>query len=70
VASLFHADPKTEMDEDLMRMKVFVETGARPRDAWEAGETYTQREEQPEQETVGTRRRGRGNTGPDLEEMG
>jgi uncharacterized membrane protein len=40
VAALFGADPKTEMDEDLMRMKTLIETGNRPRD--EAAETNTQ----------------------------
>jgi uncharacterized membrane protein len=33
VASLFGADPKTEMDEDLMRLKAFFETGRPARDA-------------------------------------
>lgn len=33
VASLFGADPLTEMDEDLMRMKSFFETGKAARDA-------------------------------------
>jgi len=33
VASLFGADPKNEMNEDLMRMKALVETGKAPRDA-------------------------------------
>jgi len=33
VASLFGADPKTEMDEDLMRLKAFFETGKPARDA-------------------------------------
>jgi uncharacterized membrane protein len=33
VAALFGADPKTEMDEDLMRMKTMIETGIPPRDA-------------------------------------
>ncbi|MGQ0655719.1 MAG: SRPBCC family protein [Betaproteobacteria bacterium] len=33
VASLFGSDPLTEMDEDLMRMKVFLETGKPARDA-------------------------------------
>jgi uncharacterized membrane protein len=33
IASLFGADPKTEMDEDLARMKTFLETGRLPRDA-------------------------------------
>jgi uncharacterized membrane protein len=36
VAALFCADPKTEMDEDLMRMKTLVETGNVPRDAAQA----------------------------------
>jgi len=33
VALLFGADPKKEMDQDLMRMKAFIETGQIPRDA-------------------------------------
>jgi len=33
VASLFGADPKSEMDADLMRMKTMIETGKRPHDA-------------------------------------
>ncbi|HWP45490.1 MAG TPA: SRPBCC family protein [Blastocatellia bacterium] len=33
VASLFGSYPKREMDEDLMRMKTFIETGTPPRDA-------------------------------------
>jgi uncharacterized membrane protein len=33
VAKAFGADPKTEMDEDLMRMKSLLETGRLPRDA-------------------------------------
>jgi len=33
VASLFGADPKSEMDEDLMRMKSMIETGRVPHDA-------------------------------------
>lgn len=33
VASLFGADPETEMHEDLVRMKTFIETGVSPRDA-------------------------------------
>ena len=36
VAALFGADPKAQMDEDLMRMKSFIETGVRPGDAAEA----------------------------------
>jgi uncharacterized membrane protein len=36
VASLFGADPLTEMDEDLMRMKSFLETGKPARDAAQA----------------------------------
>jgi uncharacterized membrane protein len=35
IASLFGADPKSEMDGDLMRMKLFIETGHQPRDAYE-----------------------------------
>lgn len=33
IALLFGADPKREMDEDLMRMKSFIETGQIPHDA-------------------------------------
>jgi uncharacterized membrane protein len=35
VAKLFAADPKRELDEDLLRLKTFVETGMRPHDAAE-----------------------------------
>lgn len=33
VASLFGADPKAELDEDMVRMKTMLETGKVPRDA-------------------------------------
>jgi uncharacterized membrane protein len=33
VASLFGADPKSQMGEDLVRMKSFIETGKVPSDA-------------------------------------
>ncbi|MDB5728552.1 MAG: hypothetical protein JWQ00_1757 [Noviherbaspirillum sp.] len=33
VASVLSGDPKTEMDEDLMRMKSFIESGIPPHDA-------------------------------------
>ncbi|HEY6517705.1 MAG TPA: SRPBCC family protein [Steroidobacteraceae bacterium] len=33
VARLFGADPKSELDDDLLRMKVFLETGRRAHDA-------------------------------------
>ena len=33
VASLFGADPKTEMDEDLLRMKTLIERARFPHDA-------------------------------------
>ena len=33
VASLFRADPKSDLDEDLARMKTLIETGRAPRDA-------------------------------------
>lgn len=40
VARVFGADPKTEMDEDLMRMKSAIETAKLPRDAaWRPGDT-------------------------------
>lgn len=38
VAKLFGADPKTELDEDLIRLKTFVETGVPARDAARARE--------------------------------
>jgi uncharacterized membrane protein len=34
IAELFGVDPKHEMDDDLMRMKSFIETGRVPHDAW------------------------------------
>jgi uncharacterized membrane protein len=37
IAILFGADPKKEMDEDLMRMKSFLETGQVPHDAAQKG---------------------------------
>jgi uncharacterized membrane protein len=33
LASLFNGNPKRQMDEDLMRMKEFIETGVPPHDA-------------------------------------
>jgi uncharacterized membrane protein len=33
VARIFGADPKSELNDDLMRMKVFLETGRRAHDA-------------------------------------
>jgi uncharacterized membrane protein len=33
VAAIFGADPKSEMDTDLLRMKSMVETGHPPHDA-------------------------------------
>ena len=33
VATIFGADPKTQMDADLMRMKTLLETGQAPHDA-------------------------------------
>lgn len=42
VATIFGADPKTEMDEDLLRMKTLLETGEAPHDAaQEGGNTQT-----------------------------
>lgn len=35
IARLFGTDPKTQMDDDLLRMKSFLETGKLPRDAAE-----------------------------------
>lgn len=37
-ASLLAADPKQQMDDDLMRMKSFIETGNVPRDAAQPGQ--------------------------------
>jgi uncharacterized membrane protein len=37
VASIFGADPKSEMDADLMRMKSMIETGHAPHDAARPG---------------------------------
>jgi uncharacterized membrane protein len=37
LAKLFAADPKRELDEDLLRLKTFVETGTRPHDAAQRG---------------------------------
>ncbi len=37
VASIFGADPKSEMDADLMRMKTMIETGHAPHDAAQPG---------------------------------
>jgi uncharacterized membrane protein len=34
MASIFRAEPKKELNEDLMRMKSMLETGKRPRDAF------------------------------------
>lgn len=39
LAALFYADPKTQMDQDLMRMKSLIETGKPPGDAARAKET-------------------------------
>ena len=37
VAALFGADPKSEMDVDLLRMKAMIETGRAPHDAAQPG---------------------------------
>ena len=39
IASLFASNPKQEMDEDLARMKAFIETGKMPADAAQASST-------------------------------
>jgi hypothetical protein len=39
VAALFGADPKSEMDADLLRMKTMIETGRAPHDAAQRGST-------------------------------
>jgi uncharacterized membrane protein len=41
VAKLFGSDPKTEMDEDLVRLKTALETGNLPRDAAQPAHTVT-----------------------------
>ncbi|MBI3951096.1 MAG: SRPBCC family protein [Acidobacteria bacterium] len=45
LATLFGSDPKSMMDEDLMRMKTMIETGTPPHDAAERerGKTYIRR---------------------------
>jgi uncharacterized membrane protein len=37
VATMFGADPKSEMDADLLRMKSMIETGHAPHDAARPG---------------------------------
>jgi uncharacterized membrane protein len=44
VAIMFGADPKKEMDADLMRMKSFIETGQVPHDAAQKGSAATGRQ--------------------------
>jgi len=39
IAELFGVDPKHEMDDDLMRMKSFIETGVHPHDAAQHSQT-------------------------------
>lgn len=46
-ASLFHADAKSWMDEDLLRVKMFLETGRPPHDAARTGQL--QPAQQPQQ---------------------
>lgn len=42
IAKLFGVDPKHEMDDDLMRMKSFIETGVHPHDAaWNSLTAHT-----------------------------
>jgi uncharacterized membrane protein len=40
VASIFGADPKSEMDSDLVRMKTMIEEGRPPHDAAQRGERF------------------------------
>jgi uncharacterized membrane protein len=42
IAELFGVDPKHEMDDDLMRMKSFIETGVHPHDAAQHSHTMIQ----------------------------
>ena len=42
VAKLFGADPKTELDEDMLRLKTRLETGKAPRDAAAADQKTTE----------------------------
>lgn len=44
VASLFGADPESEMHEDLMRMKAFIETNIPPHDAAQPSAREARRE--------------------------
>jgi uncharacterized membrane protein len=37
LALLLGADPKSQMDEDLARMKAFIERGSMPREAAQSG---------------------------------
>lgn len=41
MARLFGADPKSELDQDLLRLKSFLETGKSPRDAAAHGTAHT-----------------------------
>jgi len=41
IASLFASNPKQEMDEDLARMKAFIETGGNPADATKPSQAST-----------------------------
>ena len=34
IAQLFHVDPKTDLDEDMIRLKSMIETGKKPHDAF------------------------------------
>lgn len=48
-ASLFHADTKSSMDEDLLRVKMFLETGRLPHDAACAGQSQPAQQPQAQQ---------------------
>ncbi len=64
IAWALGADPKHRMDDDLMRMKSYLETGKVPRDAAEHGQIMPRgtREPLPEQRTSGN---GRGPGNPE-----
>jgi uncharacterized membrane protein len=50
IAKMFGTDPKTELDEDLVRLKTFLETGKTPRDAAKHAPIVRPAERQPSQE--------------------
>jgi len=51
IAKLLGDDPKRQLDEDLMRMKTYLETGARPHDAAATGQAASPGAQAPTQPT-------------------